>query len=164
MDRRMLSAFAILLLTGCYGGSPAMRSPPESPDPSFAEGARSLPLSVLGVAQSYASGSLAGFSLFNLVGSWSGSDPTTLKTNMKEIQAMKWEGRAWFMIATPNRLDICASMEGGDPAASLWFDPGTLAWYAQAGAEKVKLAEWKDSGRHALMLIRPDGTKVAVRP
>jgi hypothetical protein len=165
MDKGTLTIFAAIAgLLGCYGCSSAPRSPSDYADPHAETHAKSLPFLVLGVAQRYAAGPLADFALFNLVESWSGSDPTRLKRNMKEIQPVKWNGKVYFLVATPNRLDIGSSMEGGGADASLWFDPGTLAWYAEAGAEKVKLAEWKDSSRHVLMLIHPNGSKVAVRP
>ncbi|MDB5047433.1 MAG: hypothetical protein JWO30_504 [Fibrobacteres bacterium] len=164
MNRLLPSAIVAVGLLGCYGGKAPVRSPDGSTDAPAVARARTLPLLVLGVAQIYTAGSLADFSLFNLVESWHGSDPASLRESMKEIQSVKWKGEQYFLIATRNRLDISTSMEGGRPSASLAYDPGTLAWYAETGLERTKLAEWTDESRHVLMLIHPDGTRVAVRP
>ncbi|HKP94513.1 MAG TPA: hypothetical protein VJ385_02030 [Fibrobacteria bacterium] len=131
--------------------------------PATARG-RSASMLVLGAAQSYAAVPRAGLALLEMAESWRGADPTTLGANMREIQSVKWRGAQYFLIATRDRLDIAATIEGGGIAASLRFDPASLAWYAEAGPEKAKLAEWADESRRVLTLIRPDGTRVAVRP
>jgi hypothetical protein len=169
--KRMISAAAMAAgLLGCYGGAGAgfgrTGSQEAEADAESREGARvsSLPLLVLGVAQIYTTSSLADFSLFDMVESWKGANPTTLKESMVEIQPVKRNGVQYFLIARRNRLDIALSMDGGTPPASLFFDPPTLAWYAETGLEKVKLAEWADEKQNVLMLIHPDGKRVAVHP
>lgn len=166
---RMISASAVAVgFLGCYGGAGPGFGRAEAPDAMAESGdasrARSLPLLVLGVAQIYTTSSLADFPLFDLVETWKGANPTTLKENMMEIQPVKWKGVQYFLIAKRNRLDIALSMEGGTPPASLYFDPPTLAWYAETGLERIKLAEWADEKQNVLMLIHPDGKRVAVRP
>jgi hypothetical protein len=167
--KRMMSAAAVAAgLLGCYGGAgPGFGrtvSPEAEEEIRQRERVRSLPLMVLGVARIYTTSSLADFSLFDMVESWKGVNPTTLRESMIEIQPVRWKGVQYYLIAKRNRLDISLSMEGGTPPASLYFDPSTLAWYAETGLEKIKLAEWADEKRNVLMLIHPDGKRVAVHP
>jgi|GEM_PF-6193812 len=153
----LTAGMASLALPGCHGGG--ARSRVEGTNES---GNRSLSLLVTGFAQLYTVDEVADYSDLRLLESWNGSDPGELKTGMKEIQPVRWKNKSYYLIATPNRISVGTSMEDSG-GLCLYFDPGTLAWYAQAGNRKTRLAEWKDATRSELLLIHPGGTRVSVR-
>lgn len=155
----LAAGMASQLLQGCYGGGAKVGAGERE---TAGSRALSLPLLVTGIAQLYTVNEVADYSDLRLVESWTGSDPAGLKPGMKEIQPVRWKNRFYYLIATRNRLSVGTSMEDTE-ALCLYFDPGTLAWYAQAGNRKTRLAEWKDATRSELLLIHPGGTRVAVR-
>lgn len=131
-----LALIASLGFLGCYGKSAGAAAFAGGSDPRAASEVQPFRKA----AEGCAGRDSARFGLLAMVDAWRGSDPAALGRNMKEIQAVRWKGGQYFLIAIPGRLDVAGDIDGRQVLASLRFDPATRSWRAEGGTERTAAA------------------------
>jgi hypothetical protein len=154
-----LGAAMLLQMQGCYGDFRLTRKLYQWNGTVGDKWVNSIVMVAMVIIPVYGLAGLADFLALNAVQFWTGKNPVTMKEGEKEIQVVQWEGKAYQLTATPNRMEVRPLSDGAPQASvSLAYNPATRTWSADAGGQDREVMKMLDDSGLLADVIYPDGS------